>query len=303
MVDGVVAESRLDFEDSGLDETTLQELKQIWQERLSGFGIAKMPWDPEPVESVPLIDSYGNGTAALGDVSIKREEIYDPSSAAAMRAAAHIQKMAQENKTVMPGIDQSVRGIMSKVEQTTTPGQQQQQQQQQGLPNSQSSSGDLLLPGSNPTASDVAIKDEPSQREEADKILLQKMTSSINSNSNNSNNNINNNDNDGTDRSVTQSTNAKLEMNLSTDHSKKVSRTNGAIDGDSEEINSDLDDSEDELNSGAEDEDDEGGMIMLCLYDKVQRVKNKWKYILKDGVANINGKDYVFSKGSGESEW
>lgn len=44
---------------------------------------------------------------------------------------------------------------------------------------------------------------------------------------------------------------------------------------DEDAINSDLDDPDDGLNE--EDDDDEGmGHIMLCMYDKVQRVKNKW---------------------------
>lgn len=67
---------------------------------------------------------------------------------------------------------------------------------------------------------------------------------------------------------------------------------------------SDLDDeSEDELNS--ENDADEGGDqdVILSLYDKVQRVRNRWKYVLKDGIVNIGGKDYVFSRGTGESEW
>jgi transcription initiation factor TFIIA large subunit len=47
---------------------------------------------------------------------------------------------------------------------------------------------------------------------------------------------------------------------------------------DEDAINSDLDDPDDGLNE--EDEEEEGmGHIMLCMYDKVQRVKNKW-YVL-----------------------
>ncbi|KOS19540.1 Transcription initiation factor IIA large subunit [Escovopsis weberi] len=71
---------------------------------------------------------------------------------------------------------------------------------------------------------------------------------------------------------------------------------------DEDAINSDLDDSDE---PGDEDEvDDEGlGHIMLCMYDKVQRVKNKWKCTLKDGVLTVNGKEYVFSKATGEYEW
>ncbi|ORY54835.1 transcription factor IIA, alpha/beta subunit [Pseudomassariella vexata] len=70
---------------------------------------------------------------------------------------------------------------------------------------------------------------------------------------------------------------------------------------DDEAINSDLDDSDDNLED--DDEDEDGGQIMLCMYDKVQRVKNKWKCVLKDGVLSVNGKDYVFHKATGEYEW
>lgn len=44
---------------------------------------------------------------------------------------------------------------------------------------------------------------------------------------------------------------------------------------DEDAINSDLDDPDDGLND-EEDEDEGLGHIMLCMYDKVQRVKNKW---------------------------
>ncbi|KAI0594801.1 transcription factor IIA, alpha/beta subunit [Biscogniauxia sp. FL1348] len=70
---------------------------------------------------------------------------------------------------------------------------------------------------------------------------------------------------------------------------------------DEDAINSDLDDPDDNLEEN--DEDDDAGQIMLCMYDKVQRVKNKWKCVLKDGVLNVNGKDYVFHKATGEYEW
>lgn len=73
--------------------------------------------------------------------------------------------------------------------------------------------------------------------------------------------------------------------------------------GDSEAINSDLDDSDTE----GEEEADEGGAnepdIVFCTYDKVARVKNKWKCILKDGMIHVNGKDYLFAKCTGEFEW
>ncbi|KAK1925635.1 putative general RNA polymerase II transcription factor [Papiliotrema laurentii] len=76
----------------------------------------------------------------------------------------------------------------------------------------------------------------------------------------------------------------------------------GLLPGD-EVIDSDLDDSDDELR---DDGDEDGGAdvdIVFCVYDKVQRVKNKWKTVLKDGMIHINGRDYLFAKCNGEFEW
>lgn len=71
----------------------------------------------------------------------------------------------------------------------------------------------------------------------------------------------------------------------------------------SEAINSDLDDSDSEGEEDAEEDGPGDGNIVFCTYDKVARVKNKWKCVLKDGVIHINGKDYLFSKCTGEFEW
>ncbi|KAJ7649964.1 transcription factor IIA, alpha/beta subunit-domain-containing protein, partial [Roridomyces roridus] len=80
----------------------------------------------------------------------------------------------------------------------------------------------------------------------------------------------------------------------------------------SNEINSDLDDSDSD-DGGAEDADGEGGGqagpagiesdIIFCTYEKVGRVKNKWKCVLKDGVVHTAGKDWLFERCTGEFEW
>lgn len=43
--------------------------------------------------------------------------------------------------------------------------------------------------------------------------------------------------------------------------------------------------------------------MVICQFDKIQRVRNKWRFNLKDGIMNLNGKDYVFQRASGESDW
>lgn len=89
-------------------------------------------------------------------------------------------------------------------------------------------------------------------------------------------------------------------------HQKKPKREIDPLD---DAINSDLDDSdiESDLDSefGEGEEGDDGGdkAIVLCMYEKVHRTKNKWKCQLKDGVISIGGKDWVFNKANGEFEW
>ena len=59
---------------------------------------------------------------------------------------------------------------------------------------------------------------------------------------------------------------------------------------DSDLIDSDLDDSADNAVEEERDDEDETE-IMACTYDKVVRVKNKWKCTLKDGVLNTGGRE------------
>ena len=84
-----------------------------------------------------------------------------------------------------------------------------------------------------------------------------------------------------------------------------------AINPQDDAINSNLDDSDIESDLDSEfgegdDGEETGGLdksMVLCMYEKVHRTKNKWKCQLKDGVISIGGKDWVFSKANGEFEW
>lgn len=80
--------------------------------------------------------------------------------------------------------------------------------------------------------------------------------------------------------------------------------------GDDEEDEEDAQDvNEDPLNSNDDVSDEETGEapdpenVVVCQYDKITRVRNKWKFNLKDGIMNLKGKDYVFMKATGEGEW
>jgi hypothetical protein len=79
---------------------------------------------------------------------------------------------------------------------------------------------------------------------------------------------------------------------------------NGIYPGE-EIIGSDLDDSDQEDDIGLmddeddEEQDDRAKDVMICVCDKVQRVKNKWKVTFKDGFIRANGKEYLFSRCTG----
>lgn len=64
----------------------------------------------------------------------------------------------------------------------------------------------------------------------------------------------------------------------------------------------------DDSDAGDEDTEDENGVkrvVIMARYEKVERVKtqNKWKIVLKDGIVCVGGKEYIFSKCTGDFEW
>jgi len=63
-----------------------------------------------------------------------------------------------------------------------------------------------------------------------------------------------------------------------------------------------LDSNDDETGPSVEETFDTDN-VLLCQYEKVVRTKNQWKFYLKDGIMNLNGKDYLFNKASGDSDW
>ncbi|XP_054718309.1 transcription initiation factor IIA subunit 1-like isoform X2 [Uloborus diversus] len=67
---------------------------------------------------------------------------------------------------------------------------------------------------------------------------------------------------------------------------------------DEEPLNSDDDVSEDDPTDLFDTEN-----VVVCQYDKITRSKNRWKFHLKDGIMNLQGKDFVFQKALGDSEW
>lgn len=70
--------------------------------------------------------------------------------------------------------------------------------------------------------------------------------------------------------------------------------------GGTEELGSDLDDEEE----GDEAVDDENiNDLVLCQYEKISRVRTRWRGVLRSGIVHVNNRDYCFSKANMDFEW
>jgi len=105
---------------------------------------------------------------------------------------------------------------------------------------------------------------------------------------------------------------------LYTSSSKASTENNKTCDGSYLKLLDDTSESEDHLNGiefhkiyesisaflgDVDDLKDNIPNLILAQFDKVTRSKSKWKCVMKDGVMNLNGKDYIFNKASGEFQW
>ncbi len=43
--------------------------------------------------------------------------------------------------------------------------------------------------------------------------------------------------------------------------------------------------------------------LILCQYEKISRVRTRWRGILRSGIVHINHADYCFSKATTDFDW
>ncbi|QWU88856.1 hypothetical protein CA3LBN_003164 [Candidozyma haemuli] len=254
VIEEVITDSRQDFEDSGIDEGTLQDLKKLWCEKLSQSRVGNFSWND-------LDDLDGNIHASLISHPVKEESLH----------------VNQELEMPIPQYDptdgnptndlssHSNSGYSMGIELPTV---KQEYTEENGL----------ILPKVNQSDGPIEFTIEADQKNLKWYKALAKRQS------------------DGPNDGLGELHRQSGVVGIGEDDD------DDGIFNDSDDINSDLDDELDSEKSDDEDMEQEG-QIMLCLYDKVQRVKNKWKCNLKEGVANIDGRDYVFQRATGESEW
>ncbi|KAF5027564.1 hypothetical protein F66182_306 [Fusarium sp. NRRL 66182] len=384
IIDEVINSSRVDFEESGVEESVLEELRQGWQRKLTQLDVARFPWDPKPdpppaqapqpaaptaqthaqAQFSPQLNNPSGGLSLPGmaqpqgqngmkpegnyiknesSVPIKQEpglqqgnsmpyqqyqNLDGKNNVAANRATQQLQAQygpraassinaIQQHQQTHPQQGQQQPPLPQQQQQQ--PGLTQQQQQQQQMYRQQMAAATAQQqqqqPGNGQPHIHNGQTDGAGDMDEFEGVLMERAASG----------DLRELGRVEIDRMLHEQilTNAKSmeggglmlplkeatrDKSASTSRAAKGKQPAGYDGGDDDEeddddaINSDLDDPEEDRDD--DDVDDEGlGNIMLCMYDKVQRVKNKWKCTLKDGVLTVNGKEYVFHKATGEYEW
>ncbi|KAF3934219.1 hypothetical protein ABW20_dc0108204 [Dactylellina cionopaga] len=296
----------MDFQDSGVDTGVLEELKQVWQEKLSAFKVAQFPWDPDPVsEPAPKPEEAETGDVAADGKRIKP----DPE--------ADLPPPMPQVPLGQPLSDPSLAAARAQqmVEKKLGSAAQQQQQRSFGLmlptPPQQHLSGQTDGPDDGPVSRYAADEQIRQIVLEGEEIRTQEDALGEAIRRFNIQSDIMQERPLNKKRRKAKSSNSEAAGGIPSTASPVAGPSSSTVpkmlqtDGpelDEDAINSDLDDPDEEQ---VDDDDDGEGIpqIMLCMYDKVQRTKNKWKCVLKHGVLTINGKEYVFQKATGEYEW
>ncbi|KAJ6110941.1 Transcription factor IIA alpha/beta subunit [Penicillium sp. IBT 16267x] len=340
--------SQVDFEESGVDQRTLLDLRETWQQKLSSLNVAHFPWDPTPQPTpqapvlppqatVPsnaprpppshnmlllqslcskllflqflLLFRFTHKPRSLPWVGLGSR----PSPESMARLAARDRAISAMQQKYGANAASSVHQMHQM--QAQAPGQHTYQQmhaangqmpqikQESGYPSM--GPGQTDGGGDDPMAdwkAEVARRREAAANGQGDHMLREHLKSQMRGL-----------EAGGLLRPLNEhespavlARRAAIEAHLNyTPSTSAPPRIPGQVDGeeaDEDAINSDLDDPEDQFAEDG-DADESEGQVMLCTYDKVQRVKNKWKCTLKDGILTSGGREYVFHKGQGEFEW
>ncbi|XP_063697037.1 transcription initiation factor IIA subunit 1 [Culicoides brevitarsis] len=301
VIDDVIAGVRDPFMDEGVDEQVLQELKQVWTNKLMASKAVEMAPDPseQPVPP-PSLANNPKSSSKSGSKSKSR---------AAQQAAAS----NNDNKTMMTGNTTASSTSLPAPPAAVI-----------GLDPNKLVPIQITLPampgviGSEARVLTITVPASALQENQLHQVITGPIITSIMPLPPQIASSV-----------LQQHVNSQLQ-NVNMNRISVQKQMDGAADTSDEEDVSDISDdhldndddnlekSDDENMDGAEEEplnseDDvtdeesselfETDNVVVCQYDKITRSRNKWKFYLKDGIMNVNGKDYVFQKSNGDAEW
>lgn len=291
VVEDVISNVREAFLDEGVDEQVLQELKQLWENKLlQSKAVEGIPTEQE----TPLLQQFAPYQVSTQQVQPKQPQQQQQQLQQQARAAG-----AQIQAPQIP-IFSTAQGTidLSNAAQAATLALYQQQLSQlphgtitlqagQGGPQfviqapqqviQQQGATGYTVAGPEGTAAQVITTQAPQQHQQTVRGVIQ--LDGVNDTSSDDDDDYKDDDDD--------------------DDEDEQNEEENECQGEEEEPLNSEDDISDEDPSELFDTDN----VVVCQYDKINRNKNKWKFHLKDGIMNLNGKDYVFQKSNGEAEW
>lgn len=286
VVEDVISNVREAFLDEGVDEQVLQELKQLWENKLAQSRAldsgpepsesvmipSTIQYIPQPVQNAPSKQQFIGASGVVTQnmpvpVQIASQDISQPAATAHMALPQgvlqqQLQALASQGLTLQPtGNGQFIIQALP----------QQGAHGQMGAPQLQQVT---ISQASIPTM----IQQPQGQQQQKTHQVLQLDGAGDSSSSEDEDFDDDDDDNENDDDAKEDDNDEQGE--------------------EEEPLNSD-DDVSDEDPSDLFDTDN----VVVCQYDKINRNKNKWKFHLKDGIMNLNGKDFVFQKATGDAEW
>lgn len=308
VIQDVITNVRDSFLDDGVDEQVLTELKQIWETKLSQTKAVDSPTIGDRVRPTY---SYTAMTAPKAPVLYQVPTAAVHLSAASQQARAGVPSIIYQRSgnIVLPTTNkmfssyQPVTSLRQPGTQQVAPGadtivlasSQNVPQQSSNKPGSSNvvqldGPSDVPSEPENGKVSDIckyessgALKKIIPKRKLQRKVLLQV---------------------DGKGDS------SSSDDDLGDDDDDEDDDDDDADDDETEESQEKDAEDEEPLNSNDDDsdEDDAGELfdvenVVVCQYDKIHRAKAKWKFNLKVGIMNLEGKDHVFLKANGEADW
>jgi len=269
VVDGV----REAFLDDGMDELVLQELKQLWESKLANCKAVDRAPPPQPEPAVAISPMRGHQAVPAPQlVHPAMAQFQQPGATAIQPQLMRLQATNQAAGSVYGNIPQLTSS--AQIAASSLPAAFIRQLVNYG----QGQNAGLVLQGIHSTAVAPAASVAPT---DVGRGLTNKHVIQLDGLGDSSSEDDDHDDDDDDDD-----------------------------DDDPNDVDEDANnEEEDPLNSGDDVSDADptevfdAENVVVCQFEKINRCKNRWKFHLKDGIMNLNGRDYLFQKANGDAEW
>lgn len=264
------------FLDEGMDEHTLQDLKKLWVEKLNA---SKALVDRRPPQTQPRYVYQNASGQTFTQVRPQMVHSNQPQQVQRRQQAVYLQQSSNQqgrpvqivqNRQIQPQVGQQ-QVVTSQRVQIIRPGSQQQTQYVVRLTPQQQQRQQIVQQQGRILQTRTVQQQRSQQHHQYHQDR-----------------NLDNNQYDGP-------------VEVSSDDLS--SSDSDASDDDPTAVDEPPLDDNDDCTEDEPEESFETDNVIICQYERVTRQKNKWKIHLKDGIMNLDGKEYVFSTAAGDTDW